>query len=326
MAATAVLLTGCSSTPSASTASAERPQIAVLVPMDKNNQYGRNYVSSLYQAADELGVDVFVMNSNYDATVQSAQMKIAIAKRVDGIVLWPALHGAELPMLLEAERAGIPVNVSNSEAPPEADAHYHVFTGPNDVRVGRIQGEQLARVLGGKGNYVYVSGTPGNAAAINRQNGLFDALKAYPGITLLGSQPGNFDQNIGQGAASALLSRFGDRIDAVVTPDDVSATGAAQALQAAGLTGKVKLIASGYYDTAPPMLRSGALSVTLFQSTCWDSGHALAAMLDVLADRPLPKKTYMPLPVVDRESMDQYSPFGCLPGSRTSGFGDATTE
>lgn len=212
--------------------------------MDRNREYGRNYVSALREAAVEQHVNAFVMNSNYDASVQASQMKIAIAKKVDGIVIWPALYSAEQPILIQVQRAGIPVNISNSQLSESLDL-FQAFTGPNGQRIGELQGKELANLLQGKGTYVCIGGTPGNAAAINRQIALERQMANHPGITLLGSQPGNFDKNQAQTAASALISRFGDQIDAVVTPHDIMASGAAQALEAAGLTGKVGLLPHG---------------------------------------------------------------------------------
>ncbi|WP_301850209.1 sugar ABC transporter substrate-binding protein [Rhodococcus pyridinivorans] len=311
--ATMTAATACGA-PGVPTDNDDWPTIAFLVPMDRNHEYGRNYVSALREAAEENHVNAFVMNSNYDASVQASQMKIAIAKKVDGIVIWPALYGAEEPMLVQAERAGIPVNISNSQPPEILDPSlFHAFTGPNDQRIGELQGKELAKLLGGKGTYVYIGGTPGNAAAINRQIGLEREMANHPDITLLGSQPGNFDKNQAQTAASALISRFGNQIDAVVTPDDIMASGAAQALEAAGMAGKVMLLGHNYAPVARSMLEKGTMSTTLFQSPCWDSTHALTTMMDVLNGKDVPEVSYMPLPVVTKDNLDEFTPNGCLP-------------
>ncbi|WP_247601630.1 sugar ABC transporter substrate-binding protein [Gordonia paraffinivorans] len=311
--ATVTAATACGA-PGVPTDNDDWPTIAFLVPMDRNHEYGRNYVSALREAAEDNHVNAFVMNSNYDASVQASQMKIAIAKKVDGIVIWPALYGAEEPMLVQAERAGIPVNISNSQPPESLDPSlFHAFTGPNDQRIGELQGKELAKLLGGKGTYVYIGGTPGNAAAINRQIGLEREMANHPDITLLGSQPGNFDKNQAQTAASALISRFGNQIDAVVTPDDIMASGAAQALEAAGMAGKVMLLGHNYAPVARSMLEQGTMSTTLFQSPCWDSTHALTTMMDVLNGKDVPEVSYMPLPVVTKDNLDEFTPNGCLP-------------
>ena len=312
-AATVLTGTACGA-PGAATDNEDWPTIAFLVPMDRNHEYGRNYVSSLRKAAEEHHVNAFVMNSNYDASVQASQMKIAIAKKVDGIVIWPALYGAEQPMLIQAQRAGIPVDISNSQPPEDLDTGlYHAFTGPNDQRIGELQGKELAKLLGGKGTYVYIGGTPGNAAAINRQIGLEREMANHPDIKLLGSQPGNFDKNQAQTAGSSLISRFGNQIDALVTPDDIMASGAAQALDAAGMAGQVKLLGHNYAPVARSLLENGSMATTLFQSPCWDSTHALTTMMDVLAGKDVPPVSYMPLPVVTKDNLDEFTPNGCLP-------------
>lgn len=299
------------------TAEEERPSIAFLVPMYQEHQYGLNYIDNLKEAAEEKNVDLLLLNSRYDAAVQSSQMKIAIARGVDGIVLWPGLSGAEHPMLVQAQRAGIPVGISNSKPPEELDESlYTSFTGPNDQRIGELQADELARVMGGEGNYVYIGGPPGNAAGVNRELGFKRGIENYPGLNLLGSQPGNFDQNLSQTAASALISRFGDEIDAIVTPDDIAAAGASQALRAAGMT-DVVLLGHNFAPVGKTMIENGQMTSTLFQSPCWDARQALQSILDVIDGKEVEKERYMPLPVVNEENIDEFTPYGCLPEDYT---------
>lgn len=313
MVATTLTL-GTASAESTTTAAEDRPTIAFLVPMYRDHQYGLNYVESLKDAAEEKNVNLLVMNSGYDAAIQSSQMKIAIARDVDGIVLWPGLSGAEQPMLVQAQRANIPVAISNSQPPESLDEDlYTSFTGPNDQRIGELQADELARVLGGEGNYVYISGPPGNAAGVNRQLGFENGVEKYSGLKLLGSQPGNFDQNMSQTAASALISRFGDQIDAVVTPDDIAAAGASQALKAAGMTDGVVLLGHNFAPVGKTMIENGEMTSTLFQSPCWDSHQALQSMLNVLDGKEVEKEIHMPLPVVNEDNIEEFTPYGCFP-------------
>src|SRR5699024_4944718 len=147
--AVALTLTGCSGSPSSALEN-DRPEIAFLVPMNQDHPYGKSYVDNLEEAAEDRGVDLLVLNSRYDAAVQASQMKIAIARDVDGIVLWPGTYGTEEPMLVQAERAGIPVAISNSYPPDNLDNDLFTgFTGPDDHRIGSLQAEELNDLLDG---------------------------------------------------------------------------------------------------------------------------------------------------------------------------------
>lgn len=289
--------------------------IGILVPQENQGAYGAAYSTNIKKKAELLGVEVVILNSDYTAATQQSQMQQLIAKKVDAIVLWPAVFGTTSTMLLAAKKAGIPVNISNSVVSADEADLYHTFTGPSDTRIGENQADIVGKMLSGSGNVIIIEGQPGNTAATGRLNGFTDQIsRSYPGITILGSQPGNWQQQMAQTATSNLLTRFGVDVDVVVTADDVMAAGAAQAIAIAGLTGKVLLVGSGYYEVTPPLMESGEQSATLFQSPCWDAVYALDKIVAVLNGENVDKEYLMPVPEVTKDNMGEYTPMGCLPG------------
>jgi len=303
------------STGGSTSGSVKHYQIGVLVPEENQNAYSAAYSSDIKKKAATLGVTVTVLNSNYTASIQQAQMQQLIAKKVDGIILWPAVFGTTKTMLLAAQRAKIPVVISNSIVSPLEKELFRTFTGPSDIRIGNNQADVVNKLLNGKGNVIIIEGQPGNTAATGRLNGFKDQIaKVAPGIKVLGSQPGNWLQAMSQTATSNLLTRYGSQVSAVVTADDVEAAGAGQAIAIAGMTGKVKLVGSGYYEVTPPLIQNGSETATLFQSPCWDAVHAMQAMNSVLKGETVDSEYLMPVPVVTKDNASQYTPMGCLPG------------
>jgi ribose transport system substrate-binding protein len=297
------------------TAASKQFTIGVLVPEENQNAYSASYSANIKKKAESLGVKITVLNSDYNAATQQSQMDQLIAQKVDGIILWPAVAGTTSTMLLAAKKAGIPVNISNSVVSADEKDLYKTFTGPSDTRIGENQADIVNTLLNGKGNAIIIEGQPGNSAAAGRLNGFKDQIASKaPGITILGSQPGNWQQAEAQTATSNLLTRFGDQVNVVVTADDVMAAGAAQAISNAGLTGKVLLVGSGYYEVTPPLMKSGQQTATLFQSPCWDAVHAMKEMLAVLNGETVDKEYLMPVPEVTKDNMGDFTPMGCLPG------------
>lgn len=303
-----------SSEPAGSGSASEEYSIGVLVPQENQGAYGAAYAANIRQKAESLGVSVTLLNSDYTAATQQAQMDQLIAQGVDGIILWPAVFGTTSSMLLAAKKAEIPVNISNSIVSEEEADLFNTFTGPSDTRIGSDQADIVNDLLGGEGNIIVIEGQPGNTAAIGRLNGLKDQLaEVAPGITILGSQPGNWLQAMAQTATSNLLTRFGDQVDAVVAADDVMAAGAAAAIKNSDVA-DVALVGSGYYEVTPPLIENGEQTATLFQSPCWDAVYALEKMVDVLDGKDVDKEYLMPVPVVTVDNMADFTPMGCLPG------------
>ena len=79
--------------------------------------------------------------------------------------------------------------------------------------------EQTARILldamGGKGGVVHLGGIASNNPAIERLQGLKNALKDYPGVELLDAQPADWDTQKANQVMSAFLTRYGDEIKGV---------------------------------------------------------------------------------------------------------------
>jgi ribose transport system substrate-binding protein len=315
----AMLASACSSGTGASTTGASGQhhyKIGFLIPEENQNAYSAAYAADVTKKAAALGVHVTILNSNYTASVQRSQMQQLIAQKVNGIVLWPAVYGTTESMMLAARKANIPVDVSNSVVSPQEKSLYHTFTGPSDTRIGAEQADEVNTLLHGHGNVVIIEGQPGNTAATGRLNGFEQQIKhVAPGVKVLGVQPGNWLQAMSQTATSNLLTRYRGKVNAVVAADDVAAAGAAQAISSAGLTGKVKLVGSGYYQMTPPLIKNGEETATLFQSPCWDAVYALQKMVDVLEGHGVTSQYLMPVPVVTKANAGHYHPMGCLPGT-----------
>lgn len=321
----ALLAAACSSSGSAGTAastgsagsgSAKHYTIGLLVPEDAQNAYSTAYVMDMQKEAKSLGETLTVLNSNYTASVQQSQMQQLIAQKVNGIILWPAVYGTTTAMMLQAKQANIPVDVSNSVVGPSDASLFHTFTGPSQTRIGVQQADEIKTLLNGKGNVVIIEGQPGNTAATDRLSGFEQEIaKVAPGIHVLGVQPGDWLQAMSQTATADLLTRYGSQVNAVVAADDVEAAGSAQAIKAAGLTGKVKLVGAGYYQMTPALIKDGEETATLFQSPCWDAQHALQEMNDVIEGKQVASEYLMPVPTLTAANASNYQPMGCLSGS-----------
>jgi ribose transport system substrate-binding protein len=316
----ALLASACASssagTGAGASSAAKDFKIGVLVPEDAQNAYSAAYVTDMTKAAASLGVRLTVLNSNYTASVQQSQMQQLVDQKVNGIILWPAVYGSTTAMMLEAKKAGIPVDVSNSVVGPADDSLFRTFTGPSQTRLGVQQADEVNSLLHGTGNVVIIEGQPGNTAATGRLDGFEQEIaKVAPRIKILGVQPGDWLQAMSQTATSNLLTRYGAKVDAVVAADDVAAAGAAQAIASAGLAGKVKLVGAGYYQMTPALIKNGEETATLFQSPCWDAVHALQEMIAVMKGQTVSSQYLMPIPTVTKANMSQYTPMGCPSGT-----------
>ena len=134
--------------------------------------------------------------------------------------------------------------------------------------------EQTARILfeamGGKGGVVHLGGIAANNPAIERLNGLKNALKDFPNITLLDAQPADWDTQKANELMAQFITRFGDKITGVHCANDTISYGVLEALKAEGMNIPVTAY-DGNMD-AVKLVMEGKLLVTVFTNPHWGGG------------------------------------------------------
>jgi ribose transport system substrate-binding protein len=134
----------------------------------------------------------------------------------------------------------------------------------------------LCKAMGGKGGVVGLGGIAANIPAIERKQGMVNALKKYPDVKLLDYQAADWDTTKANAIMSSYITTYGDKITGVFCANDTMAFGAIEALRAEGLAGKVPVTA---YDCAAQTLeylKKGELLATVDQNPYWGGGVSLA--------------------------------------------------
>jgi ABC-type sugar transport system substrate-binding protein len=297
---------------SSSSSSGAKKTVGVLMPESSDNTYSASYAAKLQQLAAEKGVKLSIYNAKFDVGTQASQASALLAQHPDAIIFWPAAPTGARAILLKAQQANIPVDVTNSalSASDVPQSLYRTFTGPSNTKIGATQADVMNKALGGKGQIAIIEGQPANSTNIDRVKGFKAELaKAAPGIKVVCDEPGFWIQPKSQAAASQCLSRFSNKLDGFYASDDITAAGIVQALQAAGLPkGKVKVVSAGGNKLGFPLVKSGWVLATLFQSPVQDATLAMDNILKVLNGQQVPPATYFPTPPVTAQNIDQFTP------------------
>lgn len=120
--------------------------------------------------------------------------------------------------------------------PFESGPYYVSYLTNNSFEAGRMLAEALFERMGGRGGLVHISGFPGSTPDWQRTEGMREALKRYPGIRLLASQPGKWNRDDARDAMAGIIRKVGkDNINGVFAANDDCGIGAMNALQEAGV-------------------------------------------------------------------------------------------
>ncbi len=139
--------------------------------------------------------------------------------------------------------------------------------------------EKTARIMldamGGKGGVVHLGGIASNNPAIERLNGLKNALKDYPDAVLLDAQPADWDTQKANQLMSSFLTRYGDEIKGVHCANDTIAYGVLEALRAEGIEG-MPIVSYDGNPQAVDLVTQGKILATVFTNPHWGGGITAA--------------------------------------------------
>ncbi len=134
--------------------------------------------------------------------------------------------------------------------------------------------EQTARILldaiGGKGGVVHLGGIASNNPAIERLDGLKNALKDYPDVELLDAQPADWDTQKANQVMQGFITRYGDEISGVHCANDTIGYGVLEALRAEGMD--IPIVTYDGNPQAVDLVAQGKILATVFTNPHWGGG------------------------------------------------------
>ncbi len=275
-----------SSTAAPDVAESQTFEVFALLPQGNDQPYGTTYLPPFEAKAAELGLKLNITNSGYDADKQASECEVAVAAKPDLIILWPAVGDTVRPCLEAAKDAGIPVTVTNSDVNPEDKDLTAAYSGPDTYGQGAASGELMCGFADGADvGIIMVNGLTGNSTAIDRENGFEDTINEQcPNVTILARQPGNWNKDDSQLAASEMITAVGaENIGGVYAADDTMVAGVIDALKSRDIDLSTLHITSiGNTFLGNPLVASGELDGTIFQSSSWDGENAATTAYEVL--------------------------------------------
>lgn len=272
----------------------DEPTIGVVVPT-LAAQFWNNYVDFMRTGAEELGVELVVINADNKPDQMIKGLEDLVARGVDGIIYTPYWATAA-PGLTMAKNADIPVILTDTyfELPPQDERfpNYLAFIGPSDADAGYQMAKTLFEAMepnaDGEKVIGVVNGTAGTSVAIDRRAGLERALAEHPEVRVAGEVDGNFVRDQSQTAFESLYQGNPD-IKGVWAANGGTATGVMAALKNAGQTPgeDVLVVAMDLNPENVEAVKSGELLFDI--GGHWlQGGFALVTMYDHLKGHDVP--------------------------------------
>ncbi len=277
------------------------------------DSYQTTYEQAFIAAAEKnANVETVVLDAGGDVARQIAQMQDLIQQEVDAIIIWPTNGKAVIPAVRQAHQAGIPVIVTNSNIAEEGFDFVASFSGPDNITQGARAAEIMCdrfKDLGiaDEAQIVEITGQPGYTTAIERSDGFTQRLpEVCPDVTLVESQPGDWNREKSQKVMEAFLVKYDD-IDGVYAGDDNMGVGALNAAKAAGRAEDITFVGATNFAVGYEAMERGEYWGSIYQSPVDDAEAALQTAIDVLEGKDVPFLNYFDTPKITQENMDQFT-------------------
>jgi ribose transport system substrate-binding protein len=288
------LMTGSMALSAGQAKAADEITIAVFTKNLTNPSYEAFRIAA-DQIAHATGVRLihFVPKQPDNVEEQKAMVEQVLKDRPDAVIFIPVDDVAMIPSVEELNEAKIPVILVSNPLP----GHFVTYVGADDYEIGYREAHYLFDTLGGKGKVVVIEGTPAAATNRERVRGYKRAVAEYPGIEVLGSGNGNYQQPDAKRVMEKFLAAY-PQIDAVLSANDGMALGALEALKEAGRTSIV--IGINGILPAVKQIETGAILASvdfnMFKIGC----TATRAAVRYLKREPLPEKVILPAEIIDK--------------------------
>jgi ribose transport system substrate-binding protein len=279
-----------------------QPKTIALVMKTLTNPFFVEMEKGARRAEQEFGIRLIVKTAAQETSIeqQIAIVEGLIQAKVDAIVIAPGDSAGLLPVLKQAQDAGIViVNIDN-----RLDPALSAKLGLRNIPFISVDNEQAAyrsaRFIGDQikapTKAAIIEGIRTARNAEDRKNGALRAFQENEQITIVAMETAHWKIDEAYDVTKQLFARHPD-IGALFAANDMMALGAVKYLQESGRT---NVFVAGFdaLEEATPALRAGTLAVTIDQRAAEQGYTGVQYAVKALAGDTLPAETMIDVHIV----------------------------
>jgi ABC-type sugar transport system substrate-binding protein len=247
----------------------------------------------------EVRATVRSVTSNAELAAQGAQVRALVAEKKDCYVVNP-ITATNLVTALRGVMRPI-VNVDSPIDPAAAQRaglRIRTYIGTDDFAAGRLAGARMVSLLPGGGAVALVGGLADNVNSGVRLSGFERAIRGSR-VSVVARVNADYNRTKAEIAAERIL-RAHPRLSGFFAASDNMALGIADAVRAAGKTGKVRVIGLDGSAEALDAIRAGSISATVSQYPYVMGQLAVKACVAAARGARLPARVDAPIALLTK--------------------------
>ncbi|MBN6056683.1 substrate-binding domain-containing protein, partial [Nonomuraea sp. RK-328] len=302
----ALALSACSSSEAPASATggdSGKQRTIAFIPGCTCDPYYSTEIAGFEAAAKAAGVTPIVQGpANFQASEQIPVLQAVVQKKPDAIVIDPTDATALAAPITAAVAQGIPVMTTGNNVNSDK-----IFTAiaASSIQGGKLGAQELMKQKPEGGKVVFVHIKPGISSIDDREKGFREAFAGRSKYTVLPNlYAGNDSATQAAGLVQAAITANPDLV-AIFASNVITAEGAANAVRAAGKTGKIAVLG---YDASPQeatSLKNGTLTALVSQNPYQIGQLAVKNALKYIeGDRSIPKDQPLVPLVITKDNLD----------------------
>ena len=278
------------------------PYRILIIPkvVDEENDFWKALIEGAEAAAKEYAVELTVKAADAEDNhkMQAEILRQAVEERPDAVILTPTSYTEVTEAAKEVTEAGIPLILVDSNLYENISTS---IIATNNLEAGEKMAEVLKGILPENPVIGIVAHVQGASTAIEREAGFRQGLKEYEDC-IVGTVFSNSDYNKGYEVTMELLEQHPD-INVLAGLNEYSAVGAARAVMAKGLSGKIRMVGFDSSTEEIQLLESGVFQGIVVQKP-FNMGYlSVETAVQVLQDKAVEKSINSGSQAVTKETM-----------------------
>jgi ribose transport system substrate-binding protein len=258
--------------------------------------------------AKKIGVDLQIVDGQQNAGKQLEQLKTAVAQKVDGIILFPSDVTSTPELINYLNSSKVPYIVINTPVDDSVKSLVPCYVGTDVIQHGYNIASMLTEALPNGGNIVEVMGNAGSSFTIGVDNGITEKIKGT-NITMLAKQNADFDAAKAMKVTQDFLTKYGDKINVIVSQDGGMLSGVISALKAANETGKIKVVCAGSNKAVYDSLMDDSLFGTSTQDPSDEGKSGIDSLVNLINGKKVDSWVKVPIVPCKKADVGQHNWF-----------------
>ena len=270
-----------------------------------------NYgVMNFEYACKELGVEPVIIDAQNNMEKVLAGMEDLLSRGVDAVSVYSFSPDLDARVARMARQAGIPVVFENAIPANTVDRDSVTTCTYYDI------GYAVAKFIGERypgSRFVYIMGQPGMNITEPYTEGINKAIADGSRTQMVDTAPTYWTAESAMNATQNIL-QSGRAFDVIFANNEQIAQGVLNALQAAGLKGRIPVVATGGSPLGIDMLRSGDLDATMAAPTSFMGMMSAKKLYTLVNGGKVEAMTYVPLLPATIDNINDIIPW--VPGPK----------